>query len=160
MAFVRHPPAPFVAPVSGSIEQRLAQIADAINRGSLITYAQLPPEVRQVPIPFVWAGKPATGGTINIPMPWALTVPAALAGSVAYGATPATASAVFVLRRISDGTVIYPLGTITVEAGSHTGATLSGSGGSLEIGDVLQIVAPPQDATLADVGITLLTLRV
>jgi hypothetical protein len=26
-----HPPAPFVAPVSGTLEQRLAQIADAIN---------------------------------------------------------------------------------------------------------------------------------
>ena len=28
---VRHPPAPFTAPVSGSIEQRLAAVADAIN---------------------------------------------------------------------------------------------------------------------------------
>jgi hypothetical protein len=32
MAVLRHPPAPFTAPVSGSIEQRLAAVADALNR--------------------------------------------------------------------------------------------------------------------------------
>jgi hypothetical protein len=32
MARPYHPPAPFTAPVSGNIEQRLAAIADAINR--------------------------------------------------------------------------------------------------------------------------------
>ena len=31
-ATLRHPAAPFVAPVSGDINQRLAQMADAINR--------------------------------------------------------------------------------------------------------------------------------
>jgi phosphoketolase len=31
VATLRHPPAPFVAPVSGDINQRLQQLADAIN---------------------------------------------------------------------------------------------------------------------------------
>lgn len=32
VAHLRHPAAPFVAPLSGDINQRLAQIADALNR--------------------------------------------------------------------------------------------------------------------------------
>ena len=31
-ATLRHPAAPFVAPLSGDINQRLAQVADALNR--------------------------------------------------------------------------------------------------------------------------------
>ena len=32
MATLRHPPAPFTAPMSGTLEQRLAAVAEAINR--------------------------------------------------------------------------------------------------------------------------------
>jgi len=124
------------------------------------TYAQLPAEVAMVPVTFVLSGKPATGAIANAPMAMAVTVPSGLVGTTVFDSTKATSNAAFTLNRIVNGTTVTPIGAVTITPASNTSATLTGTGGTLNAGDVLQLVSPVQDATLSDVGITLLCSRI
>ena len=113
-----------------------------------------------VSVTFVLAGKPASGAIANAPIAMPLSVPASLAGSVVFDSTKATSNAGFTLNRIVNGTTVTPIGAVTITPASNTSATLTGAGGTLAVGDVLQLVSPVQDATLSDVGITLLCSRI
>lgn len=124
-----------------------------------IDYANLPAASNMAPLSYPTVGKPNSGLTVNIPMPWTVTIPAALAGTVIYQGTLTTANAVFTVNKISGGTTTA-MGTITVLPTGRTNATLAGAGGLLAVGDVLQLVAPGvQDSTLADLGISILAMK-
>ena len=131
---------------------------DASAITGTLTYAQLPTEVALVPIAFPFSGKLAANASVYVPIAIALTVAASLAGSVGYAVTNPTSAATFTLNRIRSGT---PTALGTVQIGTSGAVTLGGTGGSLAIGDVLQLTAPTaQDATLADVGLSIMMQRV
>jgi len=127
-----------------------------------VKWASVTPQGQQLssPVVFVFGNKPASSAILSAPTPIPLTVPANLSGTVVYDATKATANAIFTVNKITAAGVTTALGTVTVTPASNVSATLAGAGGSLLAGDTLQVVAPSsQDATLADVSITVLALR-
>jgi hypothetical protein len=133
----------------------------ALGGDGYVAWAQMKPEIQNLPLSFAFPGKPASGAVFNIVLAMAITIPANLAGSVVYDGTQATASAVFTLNKIS-GTTTTAAGTVTITSTGHATAALSTQAAtSFAIGDVVQLIAPAsQDATLADVGITILAAKV
>ena len=108
---------------------------------------------------FPFTGKPATSAAVYVPIAMPLIVPALLAGTVGYFNTASAGAAVFTLNKISGGATTA-LGTITTTAGNKTAVALAGAGGTLAIGDAMQLVAPAtQDGSLADLGITVQVTR-
>lgn len=114
-----------------------------------------------LPFGFVIAGKPGAGQVYNLVMGMACSLHANFSGARVYDTTLTTSNAVFTVNKISGG-VTTAIGTLTITNSSHTSVTLSTQAAvAFAAGDVMQLVAPgSQDATLADIGITLLATKV
>lgn len=121
---------------------------DAVTK----TYADTLPSI----ITISFAGKPDSGREVLIPLPKNRVVPNNFAGTVGYAAIAPTSSAIFIVSYVRAGTDTV-IGTITVLAAS-TAITLSiQSSVNLLTGDIFKVTAPaPQDASLANVGITMI----
>lgn len=101
-------------------------------------------------------GRPGVGAVVmRVVVPRAVALAAGAPHSRAYAATTATAEAVFEIRH--NGTAI---GTVTFLAAGQTGVFAVAAPVDLIAGDRLEVVAPTtQDATLADVSLTLACTR-
>lgn len=96
-------------------------------------------------------GLPAASATVFVHyVTEAFTLPASLTGSKGGCEVAATAQTVFSLRK--NGT---EFGTATVAASGTTVTFAAASQTSFASGDKLSVVSPAQDATLADLGISL-----
>lgn len=138
----------------------VAMVIEVVDfAGPPIGYPQLPEELRQLPISFPFTDRPGTGTTVNVPMGFAVTVPAGLAGARTYAGVKPLVGLTFALNRVSGG-VVTELGTVTLTPATNTSCDLNGPGGPLAAGDVMQIVAGTPDLNAADVGITIMANRV
>lgn len=119
-----------------------------------ITYADLPAEVQNLPVAFLFSEKPVSGQKVIVPIVQVTTIPANFVGTIGYFQTLAAAPADFVLSLIHAGT-ITALGTVTFTGSSNLG-TLSNQGSIvIPAGDMAMLEAPiVQDSSLANGGVT------
>jgi hypothetical protein len=137
----------------------IIQVRGGCGVGGASFVAPFVAPVRTVPLVFIIPGKPSGAQVYNLVLADTTTLAANFAGTVVYATTPATADAVFTVKRISGATATV-IGSITVAAGAHSACTLSAQPAAVFVADdVLQLVAPAQDATLADIGITIPATR-
>jgi len=105
-------------------------------------------------------GKPAASqllARIGITAP--TLIQASLPNAVSFSGTNATLSSAVSIKKRSGGTST-PIGTITFTNASNTGAISFLSDVSFAAGDFIEFYAPPsQDATLADITITIQARR-
>lgn len=109
-----------------------------------------------VPIAFAWPYRQPVGQFIGVTVPMAITIPSGFNGSASYCQTRPAASPTFTIRKIASG-VATNIGTVQFTSGSNAGV-FGGAGGSLAIGDTLQILSAG-DTTLSDVSVTVLAQR-
>ena len=112
-----------------------------------------------IAISFPFSGKPAVNAVVNIPVVFPIRLGQWLGGSISFAGVAPTGTVAFKLYKVVAG-VETEIGTIDFDSSRPNGGW-SGSSGSLATGDVLRMKAPAvQDATLADVGLTVWAERV
>lgn len=131
-------------------------IADAASDG--VIYARKNAAwvaINTYDIPLYIPDRPTTGMTAaRIVAVRGFTLPASLTGSLASANTGPTASATFTLQK--NGTAFA---TAVFTPGSTNGAFTAASDTTFAAGDVLRVLCPTQDTTLADISITLAGVR-
>jgi hypothetical protein len=132
----------------GNLDAATKQYVDALSGAPGLT----------VPIAFIVPNLTAAI-TINIQMAIAVTIAASLGGSQAIAQTAPGGSVTFTLNKTTSafGTPTA-LGTVVFAASSRT-ATFAGAGGSLAIGDILQLTTASTDVNFLNGSITVLTTR-
>lgn len=123
--------------------------------GTTINLTTVAHQPAQITTTFV--GVPANNQImLYVPASVAMTVPSSCTGSFMKAAVAATSSAAFLVKDLTTSTTLC---TATF-SGSGTVATLSGSGGSISTGDIIEIIGPASaDATLATIGANVLATR-
>lgn len=113
--------------------------------------------VRPVQITASFVGVPASSQIIlYVSASVAMTVPSSCSGSYMTALVAATASTAFLVKDLTTSTTLC---TATF-AISGTTATFSGSGGSISVGDQIEIIGPATaDATLATIGANIYATR-
>ena len=105
---------------------------------------------------FAYIGQPPNAYVVQlIAFPIGVTFPANFANSVGFCGTNPTATATYTLKKNHSGAVTT-VGTVVVSTGgAFTFASTGGAAQSFVAGDVLEILTPVADLTLADVTFTL-----
>ena len=149
---------PLAPATSGQLLQ--TQGVSANPQWHTLGYPDVPTEIQNSLAQVSIAGQPPSNTkAVIMAIVQNTQVPANFAGSAGYSGTNATSSSAFTVSYIHSGSPIT-IGTFTFSSAGHTPTLSTQAAVNLVSGDVLIITTPSAiDATLADVGITLLLLK-
>jgi hypothetical protein len=130
-----------------------------VGGSNTVSYSNLPASLKSLPLVYTSAPlQPPSVQVWTIPVVVGFSLPANCTGSAAICGIPSAASAAFTLG-FKRGTSSTTLGTITYATGLKTG-TFSTTAYTAQVGDIVTLTTPAvQDASLAQVGITVLGTR-
>ena len=125
-----------------------------------LAYNQIPSTAQDLPLVIAIPGAPSAGITLwRIPVVSLFTIPANFTGSLAVAGTAATSSAVFTISYSRSGNTTQ-IGTVTFASSGNTGTFSSSSLYTAQVGDLIIVTTPsPSDATLANIGISILAKK-
>lgn len=115
--------------------------------------------VQSMAVNFSFPDQPSAEQTVQMMIPRALQLDFGVTNPLTYCITAATIDAEFTLQYVRSA-ITTTIGTITFEIGASSATLSSPTVANLVVDDILQLVTPTlQDATLADVVVTLVLTR-